>query len=93
MTGDFNAKLDQILANPAMLAQIKALADTMTSNTAKPQETPTEATPEPEPQDSTHTITFPGTFASQPASVPLALSAIWDLVVWPEMMLDAGEAS
>ena len=27
MTGDFSAKLDQILANPAMLAQIKALAD------------------------------------------------------------------
>ena len=49
MTGDFSAKLDQILANPAMLAQIKALADTMTANTAKPQETPPDAPPEPEP--------------------------------------------
>lgn len=67
MTGDFSAKLDQILANPAMLAQIKALADTMTSNTAKPQETPTEATPEPEPQKE----------ASPAAEVAVALPALF----------------
>ena len=31
MTGDFNDKLNSILQNPAMMAQIKALADTMTA--------------------------------------------------------------
>ncbi|MBQ9748371.1 MAG: hypothetical protein IJV98_06265 [Clostridia bacterium] len=32
MNGDLGEKLDQILANPAMLAQIKTLADTMTAS-------------------------------------------------------------
>lgn len=49
MTGDFSAKLDQILANPAMLSQIKALADTMTAGNTRPQETPQEEAPAPEP--------------------------------------------
>lgn len=30
MNGDFSSKLDKILSNPAMMAQIKSLADTMT---------------------------------------------------------------
>jgi hypothetical protein len=30
MNGDFSQKLNQVLSNPAMMAQIKALADTMT---------------------------------------------------------------
>ena len=34
MNGDFSQKLNQVLSNPAMMAQIKALADTMTENTA-----------------------------------------------------------
>lgn len=32
MDGDFGAKLDMLLSNPAMMAQIKTLADTMTGN-------------------------------------------------------------
>ena len=53
MNGDFSAKLDQILANPAMLAQIKALADTMTAGNAKPQETPPAEPPEPTREEKT----------------------------------------
>lgn len=53
MTGDFSAKLDQILANPAMLSQIKALADTMTASASKPTpppEEPSPPAPEPSPE-------------------------------------------
>ena len=35
MNGDFSQKLNQVLSNPAMMAQIKALADTMTENAAQ----------------------------------------------------------
>ncbi len=50
MTGDLSTKLDELLTNPAMLAQIKALADTMTQNQAKPasNEVPPEAQPKEE---------------------------------------------
>lgn len=52
MNGDFSSKLDKILSNPAMMAQIKSLADTMTEDgeakTPPPTE-PTQAAPEPEP--------------------------------------------
>ena len=34
MNGDFSQKLNQVLSNPAMMAQIKALADTMTQENA-----------------------------------------------------------
>ena len=34
MNGDFSQKLNQVLSNPAMMAQIKALADTMTESEA-----------------------------------------------------------
>ena len=34
MANDFSDKLDAILSNPEMMAQIKRLADTMTSGTA-----------------------------------------------------------
>ena len=34
MNDDFSEKLGQILSNPAMMAQIKSLADTMTQNGA-----------------------------------------------------------
>ena len=40
MNGDLGEKLDQILANPAMLAQIKTLADTMTAGSTKAEEAP-----------------------------------------------------
>lgn len=49
MTEDFSAKLNQLLADPHMLAQIKALADTMTENS---QKTETTAPIEPPPQAS-----------------------------------------
>jgi hypothetical protein len=35
MNGDFSQKLNQVLSNPAMMAQIKALADTMTESEAR----------------------------------------------------------
>jgi hypothetical protein len=47
LTGDFSAKLDRILGDPAMLAQIKALADTMTEGNARPVENRPEEPPEP----------------------------------------------
>ncbi len=49
MTGDFSSKLDEILKNPSMLAQIKALADTMTAGKAEepPPEEPSVPPPAP----------------------------------------------
>ena len=42
MNGDFTQKLNQVLSNPAMMAQIKALADTMTeADTHKEKNEPT----------------------------------------------------
>ncbi len=73
MTGDFSAKLDQILANPAMLAQIKALADTMTANAPKPQEASVSepsAAPEPISEPETRPEEKPRT-ADVPASLPV----------------------
>ncbi len=45
MNGDFSDKLSQILSNPAMMAQIKSLADTMTASAPaeKPHEEPLSA--------------------------------------------------
>ena len=45
MNGDFSEKLSQVLSNPAMMAQIKALADTMTENGAKGEATPQKEAP------------------------------------------------
>ena len=42
MNGDFSQKLNQVLSNPAMMAQIKALADTMTENNQTSSETKPE---------------------------------------------------
>lgn len=42
MNGDFSQKLNQVLSNPAMMAQIKALADTMTENNSQPHESETD---------------------------------------------------
>ena len=39
MNGDFSQKLNQVLSNPAMMAQIKALADTMTESETAPEKT------------------------------------------------------
>lgn len=38
LSNDLSEKLDSILSNPEMMAQIKRLADTMTSGTAAPKE-------------------------------------------------------
>ncbi len=53
MNGDLGAKLDRILADPAMLAQIKTLADTMTAGGAAAPEPP--ETPETKSTQSEHT--------------------------------------
>ena len=63
MTGDFSAKLDQILQNPAMLAQIKALADTMTANAPKPQESVAKESAPPTPTEEQA--------PAEPAAVPI----------------------
>ena len=39
MNGDFSQKLNQVLSNPAMMAQIKALADTMTESESDSEKT------------------------------------------------------
>ncbi len=45
MTGDLSEKLNSILQNPAMMSQIKALADTMTAEEgAKNESSPAEGT-------------------------------------------------
>lgn len=49
MNGDFSSKLDKILSNPAMMAQIKSLADTMT----EAEEAPAPAPPPESPPAST----------------------------------------
>ncbi len=46
MNGDFSQKLNQVLSNPAMMAQIKALADTMTENNAQPHESEKDDSPQ-----------------------------------------------
>ena len=47
MNGDFSQKLNQVLSNPALMAQIKALADTMTESEtqAEKREPPKEQEP------------------------------------------------
>ena len=45
MNGDFSQKLNQVLSNPAMMAQIKALADTMTENNAQVNAQSTDIAP------------------------------------------------
>ena len=43
LANDFSEKLDSILSNPEMMAQIKRLADTMTSGTPSVPESPQPA--------------------------------------------------
>ena len=70
MNGDFSSKLDKILSNPAMMAQIKSLADTMTEDgeakTPPPTE-PTQAAPEPEPAAAPESPPQTDTPAAMPA--------------------------
>ncbi len=71
MTGDLGSKLDEILANPAMLAQIKALADTMTQNSAsKPPEPapppPNEPAPMAEAKEAIASEPLPMLFSPSP---------------------------
>ena len=46
MNGDFSQKLNQVLSNPAMMAQIKALADTMTQAEAHTEQSDPVKEPE-----------------------------------------------
>ncbi len=64
MNGDFTSKLDEILKNPAMLAQIKSLADTMTAGQKKDEPAPIS---EPAPHQE----------EEAPVSVPAALPMIF----------------
>ena len=70
MNGDFSSKLDKILSNPAMMAQIHSLADTMTEDgeakTPPPTE-PTQAAPEPEPAAAPESPPQTDTPAAMPA--------------------------
>ena len=70
MNGDFSSKLDKILSNPAMMAQIKSLADTMTEDgeakTPPPTE-PTQAAPEPAPAAAPESPPQTDTPAAMPA--------------------------
>lgn len=50
MNGDFSSKLDKILSNPAMMAQIKSLADTMTEEGEPKNPAPTPEQPASEPE-------------------------------------------
>ena len=75
MNGDFSEKLNQVLSNPAMMAQIKALADTMTQAEARTEqdEYPREEAESPaiaraEPRDSTReSISVPAFFTPSPS--------------------------
>ena len=70
MNGDFSSKLDKILSNPAMMAQIKSLADTMTEDgeaKAPPPTEPTQAAPEPEPAAAPESPPQTDTPAAMPA--------------------------
>ena len=67
MNGDFSQKLNQVLSNPAMMAQIKALADTMTESEAFAEKT------EPVPEYPASTASEPlgqSEAAREPISVP-----------------------
>ena len=84
MNGDFSSKLDALLSNPAMMAQIKALADTMTSAGAIEVPPPTEeavSSPSEEPQLSPEESTpaetatvLPATGGLPPAAMPTLFS-------------------
>ncbi len=71
MTGDFSSKLDEILKNPAMLAQIKALADTMTAGKAEepppPEEVPVPPPPAPVQAEPVSGTPLPMLFAPSPS--------------------------
>ena len=51
MNDDFSAKLDKLLSNPAMMAQIKSLADTMTETEGKGSPAAEDVSAEPMPAD------------------------------------------
>jgi hypothetical protein len=75
MNGDFSQKLNQVLSNPAMMAQIKALADTMTESESDPEKsgqlTQSPALPKqesPEPVDSVREkLSVPPFFTPSPS--------------------------
>ena len=63
MNGDFSEKLSQVLSNPAMMAQIKALADTMTESSTKEETAPSKEPPHIETPES---VSLPAFFTPSP---------------------------
>ena len=64
MNGDFSDKLGQILSDPNMMAQIKALADTMTASSAAQSE---EEMPAPPSNPVTEAFSVPPFFTPSPS--------------------------
>ena len=68
MNGDFSQKLNQVLSNPAMMAQIKALADTMTENNTQSNESETnDASKDIRTEQFSEKITAPPFFTPSPS--------------------------
>ena len=72
MNEDFSQKLNQVLSNPAMMAQIKALADTMTENSAREDTPKNERENDPPYKENTsapmpETASFPPFFTPSPS--------------------------
>lgn len=68
MNGDFSQKLNQVLSNPAMMAQIKALADTMTENNTHVNESEAVDSPQNiQPETLPEKISVPPLFTPSPS--------------------------
>ncbi len=74
MNEDFSQKLNQVLSNPAMMAQIKALADTMTESEAQAEKREPSGEQEPAKVESAadvgqirEKISVPAFFAPSPS--------------------------
>ena len=72
MNEDFSQKLNQVLSNPAMMAQIKALADTMTENGAREDALKNERENDPPYKENvsapiSETASFPPFFTPSPS--------------------------
>ena len=65
MNGDFSDKLGQILSDPNMMAQIKALADTMTAGGAA--QSAEEVPMPPQRKDVSEEVSVPAFFTPSPA--------------------------
>jgi hypothetical protein len=75
MNGDFSQKLNQVLSDPAMMAQIKALADTMTESQTREEKSEEQSAlttlpknvPSEEKDSSREKISVPAFFTPSPS--------------------------